>query len=195
MTLLSIQSPSACSEAHEVAACTQHIWGLHIVLLKSSKYDDDGSVLRHTVEVLDEAVHKINVPKIIHCSRRKGWKTLVCLVSVQTNQYPRAVDLALALRTAGLDVLSGGFHVSDVLALFHHLTPDIQGILDLGMTVVAGEVEAEWERVLQEEISDEIKPLYNFLEATLDLSPPPVPMPHQKYLQRYESRFATMPPV
>ncbi|HEY7490979.1 MAG TPA: radical SAM protein [Candidatus Tectomicrobia bacterium] len=217
MTLLSIQSPSACPEVHAVAARTQHIRGLHIVLLKPSKYDDNGYVLRHwrgvlpsntlsclyaltedikqrralrddldiTVEVLDEAVHKINVPHIVRHSRRKGWKTLICLVGVQTNQYARAVDLARQFRTAGLDVLIGGFHVSGVLALFHHPTPDIQEILDLGVTVVAGEVEAEWERVLREALLGELKPLYNFLEATPDLNPPPVPMPHQKYLQRF----------
>ena len=101
---------------------TQGICGLHVVLLKPSKYDDDGYVLRHwrgvlpsntiaclyaltedvkrrralredldmTVELLDEAVHEINVPKIIRRSRRPGWKTVVCLVGVQTNQYPRS---------------------------------------------------------------------------------------------------------
>jgi hypothetical protein len=163
MTLLSIQSPSACPEAHEVAARTQHI--------------------------------KINVPHIIRYSRRSGWKTLRCLVSVQTNQYQRAVDLARAFRAAGLDVLIGGLHVSGVLTLFQHPIPDIQESLDLGVTVVPGEVEAEWEWVLWEALLGKRKPLYNFLEATPDLSSPPVPMPHQKYLQRYEPRFATGSPV
>src|SRR5215510_1520069 len=96
MTLLSIHPPSTYDQC-KIAARTQHIRGLHIVLLKPSKYDDDGYVLRHwrgvlpsntlaclyaltedvkqrqalrdgldiTVEVLDEAVHKINVPRII----------------------------------------------------------------------------------------------------------------------------------
>jgi Radical SAM superfamily len=225
MTLLSLQLPAACPDARNIAARTQHIRGLHIVLLKPSKYDDDGYVLRHwrgvlpsntlaclyaltedikrrralrhdldiTVELLDEAVHKINVPGLIRRSSRTGWKTLVCLVGVQSNQYPRAVDLARAFRTAGLEVIIGGFHVSGVLSLFHHPTPDIQEILDCGVTVVAGEVENEWERILRDALLGELKPLYNFLEATPDLSTPPVPMVHKKYLQRFTyKQFGTI---
>ena len=53
---------------------------------------------------------------------------MVCLVGVQTNQYPRAVDLARAFRAAGVDVIIGGFHVSGTIVLFHDPTPDIQEI-------------------------------------------------------------------
>lgn len=225
MTLLSIQPPSARPNRREVAARTQHLRGLHIVLLKPSKYDDDGYVLRHwrgvlpsntltclyaltedvkqrralrddlaiTVDLLDEAVHKINVAKIIRRSRRPGWKTLICLTGVQTNQYPRAVDLAREFRAAGLDVIIGGFHVSGVLALFHHPTPDIQEILDLGVTVVAGEVEEHWEQLLCDALLGAMQPLYNYLEETPDLSTPPVPMAHKKYLKRFSYKeFGTI---
>ena len=199
MTLLSIRPPSTLDQ-RKIAECTQGIRGLHVVLLKPSKYDDDGYILRHwrgvlpsntlaclyaltedvkrrralredleiTVELLDEAVHKLNVPKIIRRSCRPGWKTVVCLVGVQTNQYPRAVDLARAFRAAGVDVIIGGFHVSGTIALFHDPTPDIQEILDLGVTVVTGEVEAEWEHLLCDVLLGELKPLYNFLEPTPD---------------------------
>ena len=216
MTLLSIHPP-ATHDQRKIAERTQGIRGLHVVLLKPSKYDDDGYVLRHwrgvlpsntlaclyaltedvkrrralredlevTVELLDEAVHKLNVPKIIRRSRRPGWKTVVCLVGVQTNQYPRAVDLARAFRAAGVDVIIGGFHVSGTIALFHDPTPDIQEILDLGVTVVTGEVEAEWEHLLRDVLLGELKPLYNFLEPTPDLSTPPIPMIHKKYLRRF----------
>ena len=225
MTLLSIQAPSARPDAHDIAVRTQHIRGLHIVLLKPSKYDDDGYVLRHwrgvlpsntltclytltedvkrrralrpdleiTVELLDEAVHKINVPKIIRHSSRKGWKTLICLVGVQSNQYPRAIDMARAFRAVDIDVMIGGFHVSGMLSLFRHATPDIQEILDLGVTVVAGEVENEWERLLRDALLGELQPLYNFLEDTPDLSTPPVPIVHKHYLKRFVHRqFGTI---
>jgi radical SAM superfamily enzyme YgiQ (UPF0313 family) len=149
--------------------------------------------LEITVELLDEAVHKINVPKIIRRSRRKGWKTLICLVGVQTNQYPRALDLAREFRAATLDVVIGGFHVSGMLSLFQRLTPDVQEILDLGVTVVAGEVENEWEWLLRDVLLGEMQPLYNFLEATPDLSTPPVPIVHKHYLKRFVHRqFGTI---
>ncbi|MBM3223396.1 MAG: radical SAM protein [Candidatus Tectomicrobia bacterium] len=224
MTLLSIQPPSSYDH-RKLAERTRSIRGLHVVLLKPSKYDDDGYVLRHwrgvlpsntlaclyaltedvkrrralredldlTVELLDEAVHKVDVAQIIQRSRRPGWKTVVCLVGVQSNQYPRAVDLARAFREADMTVIIGGFHVSGTIALFHNPTPDIQEILDLGVTVVTGEVEAEWEHLLRNALLDELKPLYNFLEPTPDLTTPPIPMIHKKYLRRFAyQQFGTI---
>lgn len=217
MALLSIDAPATCPSPEDVAARTQHIHGLHVVLLKPSKYDDDGYVLRHwrgvlpsntlaclyaltedvrqrralrddlviTTELLDEAVHKIKPAQIIKQSRRPGWKTLVCLVGVQSNQYPRAVDLAREFRAAGLDVLLGGFHVSGVLSLFHQPTPEIQEILDLGITVVAGEVEVEWEALLCDALLGQLQPIYNFLHDTPDLGAPPIPMVHSSYMKRF----------
>lgn len=224
MTLLSIRPPTAYDQ-EDIAERTRGIQGLHVVLLKPSKYDDDGYVLRHwrgvlpsntlaclyaltedvkrrralrhdlniTVELLDEAVHKVPISRIIRRGRRSGWKTLVCLVGVQTNQYPRAVDLARAFRAAELDVIIGGFHVSGTIALFHRPTPDIQEILDLGVTVVTGEVENEWERLLRDVLLGNLQPLYNFLEPTPELSVPPIPMIHKKYLRRFAyKQFGTI---
>ena len=224
MALLSINPPAA-QRQRDVVERTRGIRGLHVVLLKPSKYDDDGYVLRHwrgvlpsnsmaclyaltedvkqrralrddlemTVELIDEAVHKVNVTKIIRHSQRAGWKTVVCLVGVQTNQYPRAVDLARAFRAAGVDVIIGGFHVSGTLALFHQPTPEIQEVLDLGITVVTGEVEGRWEALLQDALLGELQPLYNWLEPTPDLSTPPVPRVHKKYLRRFAyKQFGTI---
>src|SRR5262245_19965867 len=65
--------------------------------------------------LLDEAIHRIPVDKIIRRNRRQHTKVMVCLAGVQTNQYPRATDLALQFRAAGVPVLIGGFHVSGIL--------------------------------------------------------------------------------
>lgn len=224
MALLSINPPAARRQ-RDVEERTRGIRGLHVVLLKPSKYDDDGYVLRHwrgvlpsnsmaclyaltedvkqrralrddlemTVELIDEAVHKVNVTKIIRRSQRTGWKTVLCLVGVQTNQYPRAVDLARGFRAAGVDVIIGGFHVSGTLALFHQPTPEIQEVLDLGISVVTGEVEGRWEELLQDALLGELQPLYNWLEPTPDLSTPPVPKVHKKYLRRFAyKQFGTI---
>ena len=51
MTLLSIHPPSP-PDRRTMAERTRGIRGLHIVLLKPSKYDDDGYVLRHWRGVL-----------------------------------------------------------------------------------------------------------------------------------------------
>ena len=224
MTLLTLNSPATQSQS-DFEDRTRDIHGLHVVLLKPSKYDDDGYVLRHwrgvlpsntlaclygltedikrrqvlradleiTIDLMDEAVHKVNTAKIIRRSRRPGWKTVICLVGVQTNQYPRAVDLAREFRHAGLDVFIGGFHVSGVLALFHQPTPEIQELLDLGVSVVAGEVEEHWENLLRDVLLDQRKSLYNFLEPTPDLFMPPIPMINKKYLKRFaHKQFGTI---
>ena len=104
-----------------------------IVLIKPSKYDDDGYVIRfwkgvlpsNTLNVLhglteavkdsgvlgdlpieivtfDETAEKLPVRKIIGWSRQPGTKLIVGLVGVQTNQFPRAFDLASQFRPAGI---------------------------------------------------------------------------------------------
>src|SRR5258706_1874375 len=114
-----------------------------IVLIKPSKYDDDGYVVRfwrgvlpsNTLNVLhgltedvkqrrvlgdidiqvttfDETAEKLPVKKIIGWGRPERTKLLVCLVGVQTNQFPRAVDLARQFRAHGIDVMMGGIHTT-----------------------------------------------------------------------------------
>ena len=96
-----------------------------IVLIKPSKYDDDGYVIRfwkgvlpsNTLNVLhgltedviqrrvfgelpievstfDETAEKVPLHKIIRWSSEPRTRLLVCMVGVQTNQFPRALDMA-----------------------------------------------------------------------------------------------------
>ena len=48
---------------------------------------------------------------------RNGNFGLVALVGVQSNQYPRALDIARPFRAAGIPVAIGGFHVSGCLSM------------------------------------------------------------------------------
>ncbi len=65
----------------------------------------------------------------------------VGLVGVQSNQYPRALDLAREFRAAGVPVVIGGFHVSGCISMLPKLPADLQEALDLGVTLFAGEGE------------------------------------------------------
>ena len=49
--------------------------------------------------------------------RKSGGKALIGLVGVQSNQFPRAVDLARPFLAAGLPVCIGGFHISGCIAM------------------------------------------------------------------------------
>src|SRR5712664_2146430 len=130
-----------------------------IVLIKPSKYDDDGYVIRfwkgvlpsNTLNVLhglteavkdsrvfgdlpieivtfDETAEKLPVRKIIGWSRHPGTKLIVGLVGVQTNQFPRAFDLARQFRAAGIAVIIGGFHTSGTINMLSDQEPDIQAL-------------------------------------------------------------------
>ena len=189
---------------------------LRVYLIKASKYDDDGYVIRHwrgvlpsnslscmaaltdavaqrgelgnvriTRRVLDEAVHFVNVKKIIRESRRSGVKVVVGLVGVQTNQFPRAADLARQFRAAGVTVLIGGFHVSGSLAMLPTIPPEIQELLDIGVTVVKGEVEETWGTILADAYHGRLKPIYDNLKNLPDLSKAPIPTFTPSYLKRF----------
>jgi len=73
-------------------------------------------VLRANVDVvahpIDETNAKVDIGAILERRRLGQGRVLVCLVGVQTNQFPRAMDIARPLRAAGVPVCIGGFHVS-----------------------------------------------------------------------------------
>jgi len=190
---------------------------LKIVLIKPSKYDEEGYVIRHLLGVLpsntlaclyrltedlrsnqyfgkdveietalfDDSIQKIPVQRIIRSNRPPMRRTLVALVGVQSNQFPRAADLARRFRRGGLQVFMGGFHVSGTLSLFSEIRPEIQELIDLGVSVVKGEVEETWGGVLQDALNNRLKPIYDFLENRPDLTDKPVPMIHRKYFKRF----------
>ncbi len=137
------------------------------------------------VHLLDEAVHKINCERIAATNRRRRTKAIVALAGVQSNQFPRAADLAREFRTRGVTVLIGGFHVSGSLALFEKIPQEIQELVSLGVTVVAGEVEEAWGTILRDAVCGTLKPVYNLLDKKPDLSHAPVPSPISGYLRRF----------
>src|SRR5262249_62085258 len=76
----------------------------------------DRRILGEDVEIeltiLDEMNTRFRVSDVLARFRRCSGFGLVGLVGVQSNQFPRAVDIARPLRAAGIPVVIGGFHVS-----------------------------------------------------------------------------------
>src|SRR5215475_16197846 len=66
---------------------------------------------------VDETNTRIRPKKIIARLKRYGGFGLVGLVGVQSNQFPRAMDIARPLRAAGVPVVIGGFHISGCLSM------------------------------------------------------------------------------
>jgi radical SAM superfamily enzyme YgiQ (UPF0313 family) len=140
----------------------------------------DRQVLGPDVEIrlraLDETNSRIDVPRLISDFARDDGKVLVGMVGVQSNQFPRALDLARQFRAAGLPVVIGGFHVSGCLAMLKELPPDLREALDLGVTLFAGELEGRLDGLLQDVAADRLQPVYNYLADLPDLTGTPTPI-------------------
>ena len=191
---------------------------LTVVLIKPSRYDDDGYVVRHWRGVLpsntlaamhslteqvgssralgaavdvriaayDETVHRVDAAAITrrHRPPRPSDLTVIALVAVQTNQWPRAADLAIEFRRRGLPVLVGGFHVSGIMELFPDPTPELQEMLDAGVTLVHGEVEEEWGAILKDALAGCLRPRYDIHERP-GLENAPLPRIPPRYMRRF----------
>ena len=68
------------------------------------------------IHAIDEANTRIRPQHIAGLIKAAG-DGMVLLVGVQSNQTPRALDIARPLRQAGIKVAIGGFHMSGVIAM------------------------------------------------------------------------------
>jgi hypothetical protein len=178
-----------------------------IVLIKPSHYDDDGYVIQWfrsavpsnslavmhgltldcrarrvlgpeielDIQSMDEDNTRIRPGRIARSLA--GKRGLVVLVGVQSNQFPRALDIARPLRAAGIQVCLGGFHVSGSLSMLGGITPELQQAMDMGISLFAGEAEENrLDQVLRDAWNRELKPLYNYLDDLPSLEGAPTPM-------------------
>ena len=81
------------------------------------------------ITVLDETNTRVNIGRTIKLLRQHANFGMVGLVGVQSNQFPRALDIARPLREAGITVVMGGFHVSGCLAMLPGMQADLQEAL------------------------------------------------------------------
>ena len=75
---------------------------------------------------------------------------MVMLVGVQSNQFPRALDIARPLRQRGIAVAIGGFHVSGTVAMLDGIDADLTQARELGVSLFAGEAEGRFDEVLRD---------------------------------------------
>ena len=192
-----------------------------LMLIKPSHYDDDGYVIQWfrsaipsntlaalnglaldckerrvlggdveiEISAFDETNTHIRPQRIIR--RLRGERALVALIGVQSNQYPRAMDLARPLRAAGLQVCMGGFHISGCLSMLPELTPELQEALDLGISLFAGEAEGRLEEVLRDAWNGKLKPLYNYMPDLPSLEGAPLPMLPATRIKRTGGRLTS----
>ena len=136
------------------------------------------------VSVYDETNTRIHPRRIAKQIRDSGGLGLVGMVGVQSNQFPRAVDLARVLCAEGVQVCIGGFHVSGCLAMLPELPDDLREAMELGISLFAGEAEGRLDGLLQDAYRGELKPLYNFMKDLPDLRGAPSPRLSASQVQR-----------
>ncbi len=144
-----------------------------------------GSDVRIVIHTLDETNARIRPQHIVREIRRDGGHGLVCLVGVQSNQFPRAMDLARPLRAAGVAVCIGGFHVSGCLSMLPEIPDDIREAQKIGISIFAGEAEeGRLDTVLRDAYHGELKPLYNFVADLPNLAGAVTPILSQTRVKR-----------
>ena len=192
-----------------------------LVLIKPSHYDDDGYVIQwfrsaipsNTLAVLhglaldchqrrvlgddvdivitayDESNTHIQPDRIAR--QLRNTPCLVALVGVQSNQYPRAMDMARVLRAAGIQVCIGGFHVSGCLSMLPKVPPELEQAMAMGVSLFAGEAEGRFEGVLRDAWQGTLKPLYNYMTELPALEGAPVPILPAARIRRTGGRLTS----
>ena len=110
---------------------------------------------------------------------------LVCLVGVQSNQFPRAMDLAAQFRAAGVAVAIGGFHVSGCLAMLPRLPSDLEAAREIGITLFAGEAESRLEGLFADALAGQMRRVYNYMDDLPGLQRQVTPFLPAAIVRRY----------
>ena len=177
-----------------------------LILVKPSHYDDDGYVIQWfrsaipsnslaalyglardcaarrvlgdtelEIHPIDETNTRVRPEKLARIIEQAGGG-MVMLVGVQSNQFPRALDLARPLRERGIAVALGGFHVSGVISMLGGKDPGLEEAKELGITLFAGEAEGRLEEMLRDAASGALKPFYNFMNDLPAIEGTPIPL-------------------
>ncbi|MGI8640775.1 MAG: B12-binding domain-containing radical SAM protein [Pyrinomonadaceae bacterium] len=121
-----------------------------------------GEDVEFDIHAFDETNSYIN-PKKIASLIENADAGMVMLVGVQSNQFPRALDIAKPLRDKGIKVAIGGFHVSGTFSMLKERDLHVQKALEMGVTLFAGEAEGRLGQVLRDAFYNKLEPIYNFM--------------------------------
>ena len=152
-----------------------------------------GADVKIQVHTYDETNQRMQPGKIIRMVQNDCGKALIGLVGVQSNQFPRAVDIARPFLAAGLPVCIGGFHVSGCIAMLPDMPQDMRHAQALGISFFAGEAESgRFDQVLRDAWNGTLAPLYNHMDTLPDLEGEPPPILLQTHLRRTFGSLSSM---
>src|SRR5216683_4769171 len=136
------------------------------------------------IEVIDETNTRVNIPKLIRSFKQHNNFGMLGLVGVQSNQYPRALDIARPFRDAGVAVVLGGFHAAGCIAMLDGKAVDLDRARNMGVTIFAGEAEGRLDALLRDVVAGTLKPQYDFMQDLPNIGGTPIPFLPRKYVTR-----------
>ncbi|HEY6631467.1 MAG TPA: radical SAM protein [Rhizobiaceae bacterium] len=136
------------------------------------------------VTAIDESNTRVDIPALLARFKRHDNFGFVALIGVQSNQYPRALDIARPFRAAGVAVAIGGFHVSGCLSMLDGHAVDIDICRDMGITIFAGEAEGRLEQLIADVAAGRALPVYNYIKDLPGIEGTPVPFLPKKHVER-----------
>lgn len=148
------------------------IYGIGLECIEQRVLGDDVEI---DIEAIDEFSKRIDIPSLIKRFADHDNFGLIAMVGVQSNQYPRAIDLARPLRAAGIPVAIGGFHVSGCLSMLDGKAVELDACRKLGISMFAGEAEGRLTMLLRDAAANRLQPLYNFMNDLPGIEGTPVP--------------------
>jgi radical SAM superfamily enzyme YgiQ (UPF0313 family) len=148
------------------------LYGLALECAKDKTLGDDVELEIHAFDETNTIIHTNRINRLIE----NAGDGIVMLVGVQSNQFPRALDIARPLRKRGIKVGLGGFHVSGTMSMLKDRDPWVQEALDMGISLFAGEAEGRLGQVLKDAAHGELQPIYNFMDDLPDMEGAAVPL-------------------
>jgi Radical SAM superfamily len=145
-----------------------------------------------TIHDIDETNTRVRPNRIARMIRRDGGFGLIALVGVQSNQFPRAVDIAESFLAAGLPVCLGGFHVSGCLAMLDEMPAEMREAQEMGVSFFAGEAEeGRLDEVIRDAAAGRLKPLYNWIDKLPSLNGSPTPFLEAAQVKRTHGAYSS----
>src|SRR5215471_7431197 len=156
---------------------------LYGLALECAQQQTLGADVELEIHAIDETNTRIRPSRIAALINDAGGG-MVMLVGVQSNQFPRALDIARQLRQRDIQVAIGGFHVSGTIAMLAERDPHVRQAEEIGVSLFAGEAEGRLGEVLRDAADNRLKPLYNFMNDLPGLEGAAMPfLPSEKILR------------
>jgi len=154
------------------------------------------SVLGDDVEFVINAYDEMNivipVDDIISRFKNNDKRGIVFFVGVQSNQFPRTMDIARLFCDENIQVAIGGFHVSGCIAMLSELPEELKDATEKGIALFAGEAEEErLVEVFNDAYQEKLKPIYNHLDDLPGLEGQPMPIMPASVAERFVSKIGS----